>query len=56
MSLNNAEMIPIVTPVEMNEIDKVSPFGEAELIERAGFAIAREALRSLGGGYGAVLG
>ena len=49
-------MIPIVTPVEMNEIDKISPFGEAELIERAGFALAREALRSLGGGYGRRVG
>jgi|TARA_B110000196_G_scaffold68667_1_gene58309 NAD(P)H-hydrate epimerase len=49
-------MIPIVTPVEMTEIDRVSPFAEAELIERAGFAVAKEALRSLGGGYGRRVG
>ena len=40
----------------MNEIDKISPFKEAELIERAGFALAREVLRSLGGGYGRRVG
>ena len=49
-------MIPIVTPVEMTEIDRVSPSTQAELIERAGFAVAREALRTLGGGYGRRVG
>ena len=36
----------------MREIDRVSPFSEEVLIERAGAAVARSALRELGGAYG----
>ena len=36
----------------MRESDRVSPFSEEVLIERAGAAVARSALRELGGAYG----
>lgn len=45
-------MIPIVTPVEMGAIDAAAPEPVDKLIERAGAAVAREALAMLGGGYG----
>lgn len=45
-------MIPVVTPEEMRAIDAAAPEPIEVLIERAGAAVAREALRMLGGGYG----
>jgi len=43
---------PIVTPEEMAAIDAAAPEPVDELIERAGAAVAREALGLLGGAYG----
>jgi NAD(P)H-hydrate epimerase len=45
-------VIPVVTPEEMGEIDRAAPEPTEELIERAGAAVARAALRLLGGTYG----
>lgn len=45
-------MLPIVTPAEMAAIDAAAPEPVEVLIDRAGAAVAREALRLLGGGYG----
>jgi NAD(P)H-hydrate epimerase len=45
-------LVPIVAPVEMNAIDHDAPEPVAELIARAGAALARHALRMLGGTYG----
>jgi len=45
-------VIPIVTPAEMAAIDAAAPEPVEVLIGRAGAAVAREALRMLGGGYG----
>lgn len=45
-------MEPIVTPEEMAAIDAAAPEPVDELIERAGAAVARTALRLLGGAYG----
>ncbi|MGN6693784.1 MAG: NAD(P)H-hydrate dehydratase [Aquihabitans sp.] len=45
-------MEPIVTPSEMAAIDAAAPEPVAELIERAGSAVARTAIRMLGGTYG----
>lgn len=45
-------MIPVVTPSEMAEVDASAPESAEVLIERAGAAVAREALRMLGGSYG----
>ena len=45
-------MIPIVTPTEMAAIDEAAPEPVDELIERAGAALARRAVRLLGGTYG----
>lgn len=45
-------MIPIVTPDEMKAIDDGAPEPVEVLIERAGAATARAALRLLGGAYG----
>ena len=45
-------MIPIVTPEEMGAIDAAAPEPVDVLIARAGAAVAREALRLLGGAYG----
>lgn len=45
-------MEPIVTPAEMAAIDAAAPAPVDELIDRAGGAVARAALRLLGGGYG----
>lgn len=43
---------PIVTPAEMAQIDAAAPEPVEELIERAGSAVARAAIRMLGGTYG----
>lgn len=45
-------MDPVVTPAEMAAIDAAAPEPVEELIERAGWAVARQALAMLGGGYG----
>lgn len=45
-------MRPVVTPVEMNAIDADAPEPTGVLVDRAGAAVARSALRLLGGGYG----
>lgn len=45
-------MLPIVTPDEMRVIDANAPVPESVLIERAGAAVARAAVRMLGGTYG----
>lgn len=45
-------MIPIVTPEEMGAIDAAAPEPVEVLIGRAGGAVARSALRRLGGAYG----
>jgi len=45
-------LIPIVTPAEMNDIDRAAPEPVDELISRAGAALARHAIRMLGGTYG----
>jgi hydroxyethylthiazole kinase-like uncharacterized protein yjeF len=45
-------MIPVLTPDEMGAVDAAAPESVEVLIERAGSAVAREALRMLGGGYG----
>jgi hydroxyethylthiazole kinase-like uncharacterized protein yjeF len=45
-------LIDVVTPAEMKAIDEASPEPVEVLIERAGAAVARAALRMLGGAYG----
>ena len=45
-------MRPVVTVAEMRAADAESPVAVDVLIERAGRAVANEALRLLGGGYG----
>lgn len=45
-------MIPVVTPEEMAAIDRAAPEPVEVLIGRAGGAVARAALRMLGGSYG----
>lgn len=45
-------MIPVLTPAEMAAVDAAAPEPVAVLVERAGAAVAREALRLLGGAYG----
>lgn len=45
-------VIPVVTPDEMRAIDAAAPEPVEVLIERAGSAVARTALRMLGGAYG----
>ncbi|MEN9506204.1 MAG: hypothetical protein RI958_2130 [Actinomycetota bacterium] len=45
-------MRPIVTPEEMHAVDAAAPVPVDELIERAGAAVARAAIRMLGGTYG----
>lgn len=45
-------MIPVVTPDEMRAVDAAAPEPVGVLVERAGAAVARVALRLLGGGYG----
>lgn len=48
-------MIPVVTPAEMRAIDAAAPEPVEELIQRAGAAVAREAVGMLGGTYGRVV-
>jgi ADP-dependent NAD(P)H-hydrate dehydratase / NAD(P)H-hydrate epimerase len=45
-------MLPIVTPAEMRAIDAAASEDVEVLIERAGSAVARSAIRMLGGTYG----
>lgn len=45
-------MIPVLTPAEMKAVDAAAPEPVEVLIERAGAALAREALGMLGGTYG----
>jgi ADP-dependent NAD(P)H-hydrate dehydratase / NAD(P)H-hydrate epimerase len=45
-------MLPIVTPEQMKAIDEASPVPQSVLIQRAGGAVARSALRMMGGAYG----
>ena len=45
-------MIPVVTPEEMKAVDEAASEPVEVLIQRAGAAVARTALRMLGGGYG----
>ncbi|MBI2708796.1 MAG: NAD(P)H-hydrate dehydratase [Actinobacteria bacterium] len=45
-------MIPVVTPEEMSAIDRAAPEPFDVLVERAGAAVARAALKLLGGAYG----
>lgn len=45
-------MIPVFTPAEMKAVDEAAPEPVEVLIERAGAALAREALGLLGGTYG----
>ena len=45
-------MIPVVTPDEMRAVDAAAPEPVDVLIDRAGAALARAALRMLGGTYG----
>ena len=47
-------MRPVVSVAEMRAADAaaIGSVGESELIHRAGFAVATEALRMLGGAYG----
>lgn len=45
-------MIPVVTPAEMGSIDAAAPEPVEVLIGRAGAAVARTAVRMLGGTYG----
>ena len=45
-------MIPIVTPKEMHQIDKLAPEPIDELIQRAGIATAWRARQMMKGTYG----
>ena len=45
-------MIPILTPDEMRAVDQVAPEPADVLIQRAGAAVARAAVRMMGGTYG----
>ncbi len=45
-------MIPVVTPEEMKAVDEASPEPTEVLVHRAGGAVARTALRMMGGSYG----
>jgi ADP-dependent NAD(P)H-hydrate dehydratase / NAD(P)H-hydrate epimerase len=45
-------VLPVVTPDHMRAIDAAAPGPVTTLIERAGAAVAREALAMLGGAYG----
>lgn len=45
-------MIPVLTVEEMRAVDAASPVPVDVLVERAGTAVARTALRMLGGSYG----
>ncbi len=45
-------MLPVLTPVEMTEVDRRAPEPVDVLVERSGAAVARAALDLLGGAYG----
>lgn len=45
-------MIPVLSPQEMAEVDRAAPEPLEVLVARAGWAVAREARRFLGGVYG----
>ena len=45
-------MIPVLTVDEMREVDGTAPEPLDVLVDRAGAAVARAALRMMGGGYG----
>ena len=45
-------MIPVLTPEEMKAVDAAATEAVEALVTRAGAAVARAALRLLGGGYG----
>lgn len=45
-------MLPVVTPDEMRAVDAAAPEPTEVLVERAGAAVARAAVRLLGGTYG----
>lgn len=45
-------MIPVVTPAEMQAIDRAAPVPVDTLIDRAGTAVARAAIELMGGAYG----
>ena len=45
-------MIPVLTPEEMKAVDDASPEPVDVLVRRAGSAVARSAVRLLGGAYG----
>ena len=46
------EMEPVLTPEEMTAVDAAAADRMDELVQRAGAAVARQALRMLGGAYG----
>ena len=50
--LTAGELVPIVTPGEMGVIDRNAPESVDVLIGRAGSAVARTAIRMMGGTYG----
>ncbi len=45
-------MIPVLTPEQMRDVDANADVPVDVLVDRAGWAVARSALRLLGGGYG----
>jgi len=45
-------VLPIVTPEEMGAVDRAAPEPVEVLIDRAGWAVARQAITMLGGTYG----
>lgn len=45
-------MVPVLTPEEMGALDRAAPEALDVLVSRAGGAVAREAMRMMGGGYG----
>jgi ADP-dependent NAD(P)H-hydrate dehydratase / NAD(P)H-hydrate epimerase len=51
-AIDGGGLVPIVTPEEMNAIDRAAPEPVEELISRAGGAVARAAIELLGGAYG----
>ena len=51
-AVDGGGLVPIVTPEEMGAIDRDAPEPVTELIARAGSAVARIAVRMLGGTYG----
>lgn len=51
-AIDGGGLVPVVTPAEMNEIDRTAPESVEVLIDRAGSAVARTALEMLGGAYG----